>query len=103
MTDHESTKRAYMWSPDGKKIIYTADNRLFLVDVESGDQDELAHNPEGGYSVSAFSKDGGWLVYSRSGSDLNRDVYLFNIADREEINITQFEKIILLTNRLATV
>jgi len=89
LTEHESTKRSYMWSPDAKQIVFEADNRMFLVDVETGEQDELAHNPEGGYSLSAFSDDGAWLIYSRSNKDLNRDVYLFNIADREEINITQ--------------
>jgi tricorn protease len=89
LTSHESVKRSYRWSPDSTSILFTADNRMFLVDVETGEQDELAHNPEGGYSIGSFSDDGGWILYSRDNADLNRDVYLFNIADRDEYNITQ--------------
>jgi tricorn protease len=89
LTTHESVKRTMVWSSDGSRIAFEADNRLFLVEVDSGKRTELAHNPEGGYSVRAFSRDGHWLVYSRSNSDLNAEVYLFDIEQRVEHNVTR--------------
>ncbi|MFC1636329.1 S41 family peptidase [Planctomycetota bacterium] len=89
LTHQKSLKESYLWSPDSKSLLFTADNRMYMVDVETGEIDELAHNEEGGYSVYSFSDDGEWLVYTRSNPDLNYDVYLFNIEDREEHNVTQ--------------
>jgi tricorn protease len=86
---HESLKSSIEWSPDSERLVYVGSNRLFQIDAASGRNDELAHNPAGGYSVNSFSSDGEWLVLTHSDDDQNREVYLFNIADREEHNVTQ--------------
>ena len=36
-----------------------------------------------------FSKDNQWLIYYRSDQDLNSDVYLFDLNNRKEHNVTQ--------------
>ncbi|MHC4991831.1 MAG: hypothetical protein ACYTGC_12705, partial [Planctomycetota bacterium] len=89
LTTHPSVKRSMLWSPDSSAIALTADNRLYLVDIESAQRRELAHNPEGGYRVVDFSPDARWLVYTRGDRDLDSEVYLFDIETRTEHNVTQ--------------
>lgn len=89
LTKHESTKGNLLWSPDSKRLLFQADKRLFIANIESGESEEIAFNDEGGFSVRSFSSDGKWLCYSRRDASLNSDVYLFNIDQRQENNITQ--------------
>lgn len=89
LSNHESTKSNLKWSPDSKHIAFVAANTLFDIDVASGSTAQLAHNPEGGYRLSGYSADGKWMVYSRGDENLNTDVYLFNIAEKQEFNVTQ--------------
>ncbi|MFC1555193.1 S41 family peptidase [candidate division KSB1 bacterium] len=89
LTEHESTKSRVVWSQDSKQFAYTAANRLFVYDMDSGRNSELAYNQSRGYSVREFSQDGKWLVLSHSDPDQNSEVYLFNIAERTEYNISQ--------------
>lgn len=88
LTAHESVKRDMLWSPDSTKIVFTADLRLFQVTIESGEMEELAYNEEGGFYVTSFSDDGNWLIYGRTDADLDREVYLFNLQERTEYNLT---------------
>lgn len=88
MSSHESFKEIGDWSPDSKKIAYVAANRLFLGDVESNNATEVAYNVAGGYQVSGFSPDGKWLIYTRRDDDQNADIYLYDIANKREHNIT---------------
>ncbi len=89
LTTHASMKTGVEWAPDSRGFVFEAANALVHVDMESGRQTELAHNPAGGYSLHGFSPDGQWLVYSRRCEDLNSEVYLFDIETRTEHNITQ--------------
>lgn len=89
LTTHESTKRTPIWTPDSTKILFEAANKLLLADVVSGEVSELAHNPDGGFSVGSISKNGKWISYSRSNADLNMEVYLFDLENRVEHNITR--------------
>ncbi|MFO7768051.1 MAG: S41 family peptidase [bacterium] len=88
LTDHASLKSSPVWSRDGSRLAFEAANRLFLAEAASGRVRELAYNEAGGYSVSEFSPDGRWLVYSRSDEDLNSEVYLYDIDERREVNVT---------------
>ncbi|MFC1791773.1 S41 family peptidase, partial [Gemmatimonadota bacterium] len=89
LTDHDSYKDSnYQWSPDSQRIAFVAANTLFEVDVESGRTTELAYNQNRGFSLSEYSADGRWLVYTRSDLDEDSEVYLFEIANRREVNVT---------------
>jgi tricorn protease len=88
LTELESLKSDLTWSPDSKQMLFTSDGKIHLADVESGEITELIHNPEGGFQGVEFSRDGKWLVYSRSNRDLNTEVYLFDITERQEYNVT---------------
>ncbi|MCG6956941.1 MAG: hypothetical protein LJF04_13205, partial [Gemmatimonadetes bacterium] len=90
LTDHDSYKDAnFVWSPDSKRIAFVAANTLFEVDVASAHTTQLAYNENRGFSLSEYSADGRWLVYSRVDLDENSDVYLFDLANRSETNVTR--------------
>jgi tricorn protease len=88
LTEHESLKRQYLWSKDSKQIAWTGANSLFLTEIESGEMEELAHNDARGFRLTDFSKDGEWIVYMKYTDDYNQDIYLFNIEEEKEYNIT---------------
>jgi len=89
VTEHESAKNRVVWSKDSQQFAWVGSNTMFVYDMERGRNTRLAYNIARGYSVREFSPDGKWLIYSRSDEDQNSEVYLFNIEDRDEINITQ--------------
>jgi len=49
----------------------------------------LAYNENRGFSLSEYSPDGRWLVYSRFDLDENSEVYLFEVASKNEVNVTR--------------
>lgn len=89
LTDQESQKRSLTWSPDSNHLVFVALNKIFMLEIASGELTELAQNPEGGFQVNGFSADGHHLVYTRSDANLNTEVYLFDIENRSEMNMTQ--------------
>lgn len=89
LTYHPSLKTGALWSPDAQHLAFEASNALFLVEVETGRQTELAFNRAGGFNLQGFSPDGEWLVYTRRDRDMNAEVYLFEIATRREIDMTR--------------
>ena len=89
LTTQESIKADLTWANDGQKLAFTANNRLWELDVASGSPRELSHNPAGGYSIAQYSADGRWLLYTRRDDDQNADVYLFDVAARREYNLSE--------------
>jgi tricorn protease len=88
LTTLASTKSGFLWSRDSKQIAFSADQKLYLADVEPGTVRELAEQP-GGYSLSEFSPDGKWLVLASRDDDANADLFLFNIAEKKSVNMTK--------------
>jgi tricorn protease len=88
MTTHESEKTNLTWSPNSQKLAFTGNNRIMEIDMTSNQVREVAFNQAGGFSLSEYSADGRWLVYSRRDDDNNADVYLYEIATKREINVT---------------
>jgi tricorn protease len=90
ISDHDSFKTgAFVWSPDSRRIAFEAANTIIEVDVASGRPTELAHNENRGFNLSEYSPDGRWLVYSRVDLDENSEVYLFEVASKNEVNVTR--------------
>lgn len=89
LTKQASLKGGMTWSHDSSQLAFTADQKIFLVDVTDGKLTELIHNPEGGFRGVTFSADNDWLCYYRSDQDLNSEVYLFDLKNRKEHNVTQ--------------
>ncbi len=88
LTTHESIKSDLTWSNDGRKLAFSANNRLWELEIASGTPRELAHNPAGGYSISQYSASGRELLYTRRDDDQNAEVYLFDIANKREHNLS---------------
>jgi tricorn protease len=78
-----------VWAPGSQKLAYQAENRLYEIDLAATQAAprEIAHNPAGGYTVSEYSPDGNWLVYSRRDDEQNADVYLFDIRNTKEFDV----------------
>lgn len=89
LTDHGNTKSGLRWSADSQKLAWTASNKLYVSVIESNKTEELAYNQARGFRLLDWSKNGQWLLYSRSDDDSNDDIYLFNITDKTEHNVTQ--------------
>lgn len=87
LTNLPAEKDNLTWAPNSQKIAFGADNRLFEVDVAGGAPRELTHNPAGGYTVSQYSPDANWLVYSHRDDEQNSDVFLFDIRNKKEYNV----------------
>jgi tricorn protease len=88
LTTHESVKGGLMWAPNSQKLAFTANNRLYEVDVAGGAPRELAHNPAGGFAIQQYSADGSWLVYVKRDDDQNAEIFLYDIASKRENNVT---------------
>jgi tricorn protease len=80
-----------VWAPNSQKLAYGNDNKIFELDLTAtgGAAREVTHNPAGGYTVSGYSADGNWLVYSRRDEEQNAEVYVFDIRAKKEYNVTQ--------------
>jgi len=88
LTEHESMKRGTLWSKDSRRLAFTAANRLFAIEIGGGRVTELAYNEARGFSLDDWSNDGTWIVYTRADDDYNRDIYLFQIDEKKEYNVT---------------
>jgi tricorn protease len=87
LTNVPAEKDNLVWAPSSQKIAFTADNRLYEVDVAGGPARELTHNQAGGYSPTQYSSDGNWLVYNHRDDEQNSDVYLYDIRNRKEYSV----------------
>ncbi|MCH8935304.1 MAG: PD40 domain-containing protein [Gemmatimonadetes bacterium] len=92
LSTHESQKTGnYTWSPEGDRIAYVAANRLFEVNIESGRTTELGYNQERGFNLAQYSPDGNWILYDRRDANLGWQVYLMEISNRQEHDLTQHQ------------
>jgi tricorn protease len=90
VTAHESLGKSIDgWSPDSTRFAWTAANRLFVTTADSGQTTELGYNIAGGYSVTGWSGDSKWLVFTKRDADQNSEVFLFEVDTRRELNVTQ--------------
>ncbi|WP_291155626.1 S41 family peptidase [Gemmatimonas sp. UBA7669] len=89
LTTQESIKGDLTWAPSSRKLAYTGANRLWEVDVAGGAPRELAFNQAGGFTIGQYSADGNWLTYTKRDDDQNADVFVFDVRNRREVNVTR--------------
>jgi len=89
ITDLDSLKSSYLWSPDSKTIAFTtSDGKLFTVSAEGKDLKELLTSKFGPVGRASWSPDGKWLAYSRNDVSRSSDIYLLPAAGGEEKKVT---------------
>ena len=89
LTDHDSLKPNYSWSPDSKKVAFaTIDGGLFLINADGKDMKELVHSKHGTIGGFAWSPDSRWMAYAKSDATQSSDIYLIPTAGGEEKKIT---------------
>jgi tricorn protease len=89
ITDFDTLKFSYAWSPNSKEIAFTSsDNRLRRYVLETKQTAELASSKFGTINQPSWSPDGKWIAYSRPDYMRTSDVYLIPSAGGEERRVT---------------
>lgn len=85
LTDIDSLKLGYRWSPDAKEIAFaTSDGKLRKVDTATKKVTNLDSSNYGNISTPVWSPDGKWIAYSKSDVMRTSDVYLIASSGAEE-------------------
>ncbi len=80
---------APVWSPDGKKLAYAdLTMTLYVVDVESGEAQQIDDSDVWEITEYAFSPDSQWLAYVKQEANHFSALYLCNLADGTTHQIT---------------
>ena len=89
VTDIDSLKTSWSWSPDSKSIAFvTSDRKLYTIGADGKNQKELASSTYGGISNPAWSPDGKLIAYSKTDVSRASDIYLIPSSGGEEKKIT---------------
>jgi tricorn protease len=93
--DGDGFRLAPVWSPDSKHLLYSDKYmRLQLVDASSGavttvDRGEYDEGWERwGIQDYVWSPDSAWIAYTKEERSLNDCVYLYSIADKKGVRVT---------------
>ena len=82
--------RALMWTPDGKKIIFTdRKNRLSELDPVTKARKVLLTEPRGEFTTVNCSADSRWLTYTRPEANQMSIVYVYELATGKEYPVTE--------------
>jgi tricorn protease len=77
VTDLDTLKTSYVWSPDSKSIAFvTSDRKLFTIGADGKNLKELASSSYGGLGSPVWSPDGKLIAYSKTDVSRSSDVYL---------------------------
>lgn len=57
---------SFTWSPDGQKVLYEQEHDLWVMDVETGQIENLTKTPDHLDSNASWSPDGQWIAFLRS-------------------------------------
>ncbi len=80
---------AFEWSPDSKKIVFTdRKNRVRLLDVATKAVSTIIEDPAGAPRGVVWSPDSRWIAYARTAANRFDVIYVYNIAEKREIAVT---------------
>jgi tricorn protease len=81
--------RAFKWSPDAAKIVYTdRKNRIKLLDVATKKSSLVLQDAISEIRGVSFSPDNQWLTYTRIGGNDFSLVYVYHIPTKKEYPVT---------------
>ncbi len=85
------------WSPDGNTITYSSNERngkdfdIYIKNIESGIEERICD--KGGYMINTgFSPEGNYCVFAKANSNVDRELFLYNIQTKELVEITKREQ-----------
>jgi tricorn protease len=85
LTDIDTLKTSYNWSPDSKEIVFTSsDDKLRKLAVASKQITVLDTSRYGGFGTPVWSPDGKWLAYSKADASRTSDIYLIASSGEEK-------------------
>jgi Tol biopolymer transport system component len=91
-------KYAFAWSPDGRQIAYQAgfqppDNRLMIVDVETGKTRTLAYSASYRNWFPAWSPDGKRIAFASDRDQAGNEfrIYAMNVDGTDIVRLTDFK------------
>ena len=88
--DNDTYIRDLEWAPDSKSLLYTdRKNRIVTVGVPDGTKTVVTTCPEAEFRGVRWSPDGKWLTYTRPAANELSVVYVYNLATRQEIPVTE--------------
>lgn len=77
------------WSPDSKKLAFSdSDHALWYLDISSHQTVKVDADPQREIRHYAWSPDGLWLTYGKTGDNKLSDVYLYSVADSRATRVT---------------
>ena len=89
ISKQESVKSNVRWAPNGQKLAWVGDNKLWEADLASGRVAELAYNSAGGFTLGDYTADGNWIAYTKGDDNLNIEVFAFDVRTKREYNVSQ--------------
>ncbi|HEV8588017.1 MAG TPA: S41 family peptidase [Pyrinomonadaceae bacterium] len=85
LSDIDTLKLGYNWSPDSKEIAFTtSDSKLRKVNVGTKQTVEIDSSRYGNISTPEWSPDGKWLAYSKADASRTTDVYVIASSGQEK-------------------
>ena len=88
-TDGTVMRYAPAWSPDGERIaISDKDGRLFVIDLESKQSQQIADDTYSQLRDFEWSPNGGHLAYSLNVSERTRSIFIWTAADDQSRQVT---------------
>ena len=89
-TGSDTYIRALEWAPDSKTLLYTdRKNRIVTVGVPDGAKTVVMTCPEAEFRGVSWSPDGQWITYTRPATNELSVVYVYNLATKQEIAVTE--------------
>jgi tricorn protease len=88
ITNSDTEKRGMSWAPDSKSLLVSAsDNKLWRVDVETGDGKVVTQSDVGPVNSAFFSPDGQWIAYVKTDRDSRPHAFVMPAAGGVEKQI----------------
>ncbi|TDR41280.1 tricorn protease [Tahibacter aquaticus] len=79
-----------VWSPDSRKLAYAdKQQRLRIVDIDSGSQREVDQGRYDDITDYAWSPDSNWLAYARTNAANLSEIWLYSLADGKTGAVTE--------------
>ena len=89
ITDLDTLKFSFAWSPNSKEIAFTAsDSKLRKYSVDTKQTSELSSSKYGNIGAPVWSPDGKWIAFSKPDYVRTSDVYLISSGGGEERRVT---------------